>query len=260
MKLLITNIQNFCLHDGPGIRTTVFLKGCNLHCPWCCNPENIESYPQFYYSVDKCISDGTKCELGLCKFADKVNSLEKLAQITEEDLERCSCKALSKYGEWYEEDDLFNELLKEKPFWGDEGGITFSGGEPLLQIDNMQGLLERLKKQGINLAVETALFVGQENVKRAIGYFDYFFVDMKILEKQICKDIIGGDIDLYLGNLEYLYRVGANVEIRVPMIKGYVDEIDNQKKISELLDKYNARCIRMPEHNLGNSKRKSLCQ
>ncbi len=260
MKLLITNIQNFCLHDGPGIRTTVFLKGCNLHCPWCCNPENIEKNQQFCYSVDKCISDGKKCALGPCQFADKVNSAEKLAGVSEEDLQKCTCKALSRYGEWYEEDELLNILLKEQPFWENKGGITFSGGEPLLQIGSMRGLLEKIKAKGISLCVETALFVEHEIVQLATGYFDYFLVDMKILDKERCKRIIGGDIDLYLDNLDYLFRSGADVEIRVPMIKDYVDEPENQKLIEEVLNKYNAGCIRLPEHHLGDSKRKSLCR
>lgn len=177
-KLRVTNIQRFCVHDGPGIRTTVFLKGCSLHCPWCANPETIRYEIQPYYN-------------------DK-------GQI------------IGEYGYDISLKDLERELLKDRAYYEDGGGITFSGGEPLLHIGEYLPLLKQLKQEKINLAVETSLFVPSEAVRLAVNYFDIFYVDMKILEPEKCKSVLGGKAEIYCSNLNFVCSSTDNVFVRIP--------------------------------------------
>ena len=151
MKVIITNIQRFCLHDGPGIRTTVFFKGCNLRCPWCSNPENLNfEIEDFEYNNEK----GT-------------------------------------YGYEIDLSDLEREILKDKIFYETGGGVTFSGGEALFQFDKIEPLLENLKNKNINMCLETGLTVSQELVDIAIKYIDEFIIDIKILDKENIEKING---------------------------------------------------------------------
>ena len=245
-KILVTNIQRFSLHDGPGIRTTVFLKGCSLRCPWCSNPENLESYPQPY------IKDGIQ---GI-------------------------------YGKYISPEELICECLKDKAFYEGKvsdlesgsvvttaeleklpGGVTFSGGEALLQMPAILPVCQALHSFGVHIAVETCLFVPGSYLELAINHIDFFYVDMKILDPERCKSIEHGDIGLYLENLNRLLiwrdRNGhpKPVVIRVPIIGGYTDGRDNCTKVKKLIEKYHDNILKIEliqEHNLGASKYKSL--
>ena len=183
MSILITNIQRFSLHDGPGIRTTVFLKGCSLHCPWCSNPENIFSEMQDY------IKDGIQ----------------------------------GTYGRYYEPEDLVHECLKDKNFYKGvindptlwnitssadieklPGGVTFSGGEALLQAEALVPVTQALSRNNIHIAIETSLFAPASNLYFAVNHIDFFYVDMKILDSYRCKEVEHGNLELYLSNLHKL--------------------------------------------------------
>jgi len=218
--MIVTNIQRFSLHDGPGIRTTVFMKGCSLRCPWCSNPENINPNPESFIK----------------------NGIEGV------------------FGKELSEDVIFNEVMKDTNFYFDKGGVTFSGGEPLLQAKEMCHLLKRFKKVGITTAIETCLFVPTENLKLVMEYVDYFYVDMKILDKTTCKNILNGDIELYKRNLELLSK-NKIITIRIPMIDGYTTSDTNKKLIIKEIEKYKKTINKIEiikEHNLGESKYKSL--
>ena len=259
MKLLVTNIQRFCLHDGPGIRTTVFLKGCSLHCPWCCNPENISYQPQFYCQKRKCIADNGVCPYGTCTFADQVVTPQKLMSLTSEDVERCKSGAIGIYGKWYTEGELYTELMKDAMFWGKEGGVTFSGGESLLQWDALRGLLERLKSSGTHLCVETSLFIPCEIVLKALELIDHWIVDIKLLDEERTKQVLGGDVTLYFRNLDAVAHSGRTVWLRHPRIKGYTDDKKTENAIQMLLQKYPSFVYQVLEgHHLGDEKYASL--
>lgn len=245
-NILITNIQRFSLHDGPGIRTTVFLKGCSLGCPWCSNPENLLSKPQYY------IKDGV----------------------------------IGTYGNYYDSEALIQECLKDKlfyegklnepHFWTIEessdienlpGGVTFSGGEALLQMPVLVPVCEILHSQAIHIAVETSLFVPQGNLRIALNYIDFFYVDMKILNSERCKEIERGNLDLYLSNLKILFSWNDKngrkkpVVIRIPVIGSYTDDENNRKDVHELLAGYKDKILMIElikEHNLGEVKYESL--
>ena len=186
-SILVTNIQRMCFHDGPGIRTTVFLKGCSIHCPWCSNPENIN------FSIEGYFVDGKS---GI-------------------------------YGKNYNCEELYNEIKKDIIFFGNEGGVTFSGGEALMQTEELIPLLKKLKLSRINIAVETALFVPTSYVRLASDYVDCFIVDVKILEDDICKNILGGDLQKYYKNVDYLYNKGKISMFRVPLSYEYTFTPDN---------------------------------
>lgn len=219
MSVLVSNIQRMCLHDGPGIRTTVFLKGCNLRCPWCANPENILMKIQEYEV------DGKK----------------------------------GKYGYEISKEELKEQILKDRHFYSKEGGVTFSGGEPLLQIKQLEELLIELKQEGINLFVETALFVDKVKLEIALQYIDGFIVDIKILEEEKCKNVLGNDIKRYLENLEYLFQNKKQVIFRIPVIQPYTAEEKNVDKILALLKRYKPNKVEIFKvHRLAEKKYKSL--
>lgn len=225
--ILVTNIQRFSLHDGPGIRTTVFLKGCSLRCPWCSNPENLS------HNVEEYIKDGMK----------------------------------GRYGKWYSVKELYDEVMKDVVFYEIEGGVTFSGGETLLQARQLKPLWSLLKDeknlmgQEVHMAVETCLFVPEEYLLMAIRYIDLFYVDIKILDKGKCREILHGDLSLYEKNIKTLMDSYKPVVLRIPVISGYTDKIDNRSLVADMVKD----CINMgnilkieliKEHNLGRTNMK----
>ncbi len=224
-RVMITNIQRFSLHDGPGIRTTVFCKGCSLHCPWCSNPENIQ------YTIEEHTKDDGK----------------------------------GTYGRLVSCDELYDELIKDKIFYaqfgvgaglkGMPGGVTFSGGEPLLQFDRLEPLLQRLRNEKIHICTETALFVPKEQLRIAIEYVDLFYIDIKILDADTCHKTLGGQITQYLTNIGRVFSAQKPVVFRVPVIGGYTDDEMNRDLIIKLLNWYRPKKVELiKEHNLGREK------
>ena len=207
------------MHDGPGIRTTVFLKGCNLHCPWCANPENISFQSEVY------TKDG---ETGV-------------------------------YGRRYAPEELLDVLLKDQVFYGEAGGVTFSGGEPLMHMTALKPVLALLKSERIHIAIETALFVPSEMVKAAMSHVDLFIVDMKILQPQLCEGVIGGNVEMYLANLELIIQEGKQILLRIPCNYEYTLTEENRA----LIERW---CCTHPQvpveifatHSLGGAKYESL--
>ncbi len=218
-SLLVTNIQRMCMHDGPGIRTTVFLKGCNLHCPWCANPENIRFHPEEYEK------DGRR----------------------------------GVYGRYYTAEELTAELWKDRKFWKYGGGVTFSGGEPLMHAEELWPVLEKLKSQSVHIAVETALYAETKQVRRMLPYADLFIVDMKILVPSVCREILGGEMDVYERNLMLLCQSGREMVFRIPCNWEYTLGHDNVKRILECLKRYSHVPVEIfAVHSLGKSKYESL--
>ena len=218
-EVLVTNIQRMCFHDGPGIRTTVFLKGCNLHCPWCANPENISSTPQEY------VYDGKK---GI-------------------------------YGRYYTFEELLNELTKDKAFYGHDGGVTFSGGEPLLHMERLMPVLSGLKEEEINIAIETALQIPYKKWNVVMDFIDHYIIDIKILEPSLCKDVLGGNIDCYEENIDYLEGSNKDMLFRIPLNVEYTMRESNLILIEKFLAKHRNTPVEVfATHNLGERKYESI--
>jgi len=222
MKVRVSNIQRFCLHDGPGIRTTVFLKGCNLRCPWCANPENLDFEFTTYFNEN----------------------------IKEQGI----------FGRDLEVNDIFNEVIKDKQYYTiNNGGVTFSGGEPLLQIKSLEPLLQKLKQEKINMCIETALQVPTELVEFATQYIDEFIIDIKILDSEECEKVLNGNIELYNKNLEFLSQKDKIDIFRIPLVKEYTLKENNIEKILEILMKHKYKKVEIFKiHNLAESKYKYI--
>ena len=259
MKLLVTNIQPFCLHDGPGVRTTVFLKGCNLHCPWCCNPENINHRIEYFYKESRCVASGGTCPYGECPFKARKCTSETLQRTGSEQESKCKCGAIGHYGNWYSIEDLYDDVIKDIDFWDNGGGVTFSGGEPLLQIEALEPLLKILKAKNINLCIETALFVSSDAIKVGLKYFNTWLVDVKLLDEARCRSVLGGELDAYWGNVDLLHRHNAQVCLRHPQIEGFTDDKETLESIKRMIGNYSAFQYEViPEHTLGEPKYQTL--
>lgn len=167
-------------------------------------------------------------------------------------------------------DELLEVILKDQIYYSKvvvhglacanmPGGVTLSGGEPLLQIAELESLCRRLKDKGIHICVETALFVPKSLVEIAIRYVDLFYVDVKILDKYRCQDVIGGDISCYLDNLDMLFAANKKIIFRVPVIGGYTDDVKNREKVIRLVEQFRPIKVELiKEHNLGADKYRSL--
>ena len=215
MKVYITNIQRFCLNDGPGIRTTVFMKGCNLHCPWCANPET----------------------MGSCHAQENDDWGET--------------------GEW-ESAELAEELRKDEIYFCN-GGVTFSGGEPLLQMDSLTETMKSLGNKNIHICMETALYAGADQIRQAIRYVNLFIVDIKMLIPEKSRDILGGEVKQYLQNLELLIEHGCETLLRIPLVKNITTDEENMKLVKQLIDRYGNSPVEVFQlHGLAEKKYEKL--
>lgn len=220
MKVIVTNIQRFCLYDGPGIRTTVFFKGCTLRCPWCSNPENIS------FNIEQYEKDGIKYS----------------------------------FGKEYSLTELEDELLKDSIYYDKDGGVTFSGGECLWQFKKIEPLLKSLKKQKINLCIESSLSAPKEYLDIALKYIDEFIIDFKILDETI-QDRINIDCNIFENNIINLFKHKKNVTVRIPLVPNYTYVNSNIKIILKLLKENKSSIIKVELfriHRLGESKYKLL--
>ena len=252
----ISNIEKFATHDGPGIRTTVFLKGCFLHCPWCANPETWKSEPVLMHDAKKCVECKTcmhVCEHGAISFPfqwdmDKCIYCKKCENY-------CLQDAISFSGKDMEINEVIKEILKDKDYFDQSnGGITISGGEPFMQLDAFLELIKQCKNNGLHVAVETTGNYCLDTLKEALPYIDLFLMDLKHLDAQKLKDITGGNLDLILNNFKYLAQHCPNkVIVRMPVIPRFNDDIceDVIRFCANLkLSEVNL----LPFHTMGKSK------
>ena len=240
MTATIFEIKRFAVHDGDGIRTTVFFKGCPLRCAWCHNPEGLTASSQLAHYAHKCIGCG-ECKKD--SFAP----------------EKCLGEAYVLYGKETSVDELLPLLLEDKDFYDtSRGGVTLSGGECLMQADFCSELLKRLKEAGIHTAVDTCGFVPRAALDKVLPYTDVFLYDLKAYDDDVHIKCTGRSNSPILENLKYLNSIGKNVEIRIPYVPEY--NIDQIEKIALFLSnfKHITKIRVLPYHNYAGSKYEAL--
>ena len=206
MKGLISGIKRMEIHDGDGLRTTVFFKGCPLKCIWCHNPESIAFDEEIAYFEEKCIG---------CGACGGVRD-EKGAAV-------CPVDAIYKYGREYGVDELCREVLQDAPFFRLGGGVTLSGGECLAQPELAVALAKRLYSEGVSVYIDTCGYVKREIFEEIFPFVDKFLYDVKAIDESVHEKCTGKGSGLILDNLRYLASRGAKIEIRYPLVKGYND-------------------------------------
>ena len=244
-KGLVFDFHRGTTHDGPGMRTTVFLKGCPLHCQWCHNPESINPNREIQWDEKKCIGClqcVNNCLNGAIEERDGrlVINHDKCQQCYI-CTDNCPSKAISVVGKYWEIPDLVKEACKDKMFFGDfKGGVTISGGEPVLQYHFLIEFIEELKKEGVNIAIDTCGFGKREVYEKIYPYVDVFLYDIKLMDSKLHEQYTGVNNNLILSNLKNIAnkaRVDGEkrIWIRTPLIPGATATIENIDAIGSFI-------------------------
>jgi len=237
MKGYVTNIQRFSIHDGPGIRTTVFLKGCNLRCFWCHNPETLSPRPELQLFLDRCIGCGecfARCPQHTHVMEDgERRFLRELCQGCGICAETCYAEALVLVGDEMTVDEVMDQVLRDVPFYEtSDGGMTLSGGEPLLQFDFCYALLERAKGENVHTAIETAANFAWERIAAILPVTDLVMMDIKLMDAERHRDATGVSNERILENARRLGESGLPLIVRTPIVPGVNDSADDVAAIA----------------------------
>lgn len=223
---LVMNIQRFSLHDGPGIRTTAFLMGCNLRCRWCHNPESWLMTRRMMFYANKCIGCGRcalLCEHGAHTFGENGHTMKPSHCIECDRLEECAgccpAEAMAICGKEYTPETLVALLARDRVFYGEDGGVTFSGGEALEQDEFLYQCLRICKEQNLHTCVDTAANVDREKMLRVAEYTDLFLVDLKAMDPTLHEKLCGADNRRTLDNIRLLGEMGKPMWIRIPLVR-----------------------------------------
>ncbi len=261
MKGTITDIKRFAVHDGDGIRTTVFFKGCPLRCVWCHNPESLSSKKQLAFYRHKCTNCGA-CEK-ICSansfFEGEHSFMREECTLCGKCNTICPNEALKIYGKQMSVEDVLDAVMRDKDFYAvSGGGVTISGGECLLQSEFCAEILKECKENGINTAVDTCGYVKKEAIDRVLPYTDVFLYDLKAFDEAVHIKCTGVSNRIILENLRYIDNLGKKIEIRIPYIPEYND--DQLEGLAEVIKglKNIVRVKLLPYHNYANSRYEAL--
>jgi len=258
---IITEIKKFASHDGPGIRTTVFCKGCPLNCRWCSNPETIHSYPEVYFVSSRCKAFGDCIDVcpqnaigpGQSRKIDR-NRCDRCMICVRE----CPYGAFKQVGSRVTTQTVLDEILKDQPFFGDDGGLTLSGGEPLFQPDFSISLLKACHENGISTVLDTSGHAPTETVMSAMAHTDLVLLDIKHMAPKRHREGTGVDNRLILENAG-LMATCSTVRISIPLIPGFNDTIENITETAEFAGSLGVDTIDVnPLHGLGADKYRCL--
>ncbi len=259
------DIKKFAVHDGPGIRTTLFLKGCPLSCKWCHNPESISFKPQLSYLRNKCLNCGecvTAC-------TQKAHIIKNEAHVFKRELcvncgnceKVCLGNALKLYGKEISLEEAYSTIMEDKSFYDNSrGGATISGGEPMLQADFVAALFKKLCENGVHTALDTCGYIKFSEYEKVIPYTKIFLYDIKHIDSKKHTAAVGKSNELILENLLKLDKTGIDIEIRIPFVPGINTDEETVRKISVFLSqcRHITRVKLLPYHSLAGSKYESL--
>jgi len=263
---LIFDIRKYSVHDGPGIRTTVFFKGCPLHCLWCHNPEGQSMTPELMVRTGRCLKDCSECllaceETALIKVADLPVLDKSRCTACGKCAEACPTLAVEVVGRRMDISEVMAAIDKDKIFMDESGGgVTFSGGEPLAHPDFLSELLSQCKRKGIHTAVDTCGFAPAEALDKIVDQVDLFLYDLKLMDEERHKKYTGQSSAIILENLSRLAHKEKKIIIRLPLVSGVNDDEANLSEMAGFLRslKTVTEISLLPFHRMGKEKYKGL--
>ena len=258
-EALVFDIQRFSLHDGPGIRTLVFFKGCPLRCQWCQNPEGLFGYPEIAFYGNLCIACGAcqkACPNGGIVYGGEERILRDLCQRCGKCAEACYAEALRVVGHRYTPEQLLQEVLRDEPFYRTSGGgVTISGGEPTMQPEALLELLKLCKEAKLHTALETCGFADWRILEAALPYLDLVLYDIKAVPAGLHRELTRQDNVRILDNLRRLVAADMKVIPRLPLVPTMTARPENLEAIAAFLAELGLHEIHLlPYHRLGESK------
>jgi len=259
MKGLLFDVQGFSVHDGPGCRSLIFLKGCPLRCRWCANPEGINPYVEIMRSTSKCVKDLACASVCSAMSADNMDRTKCRGCPDHRCVEACNYGALRTAGYYMDVEDLMERIKRDRQYWGYGGGVTISGGEPMLQADFAIEVLKLCYDSYISTAMETCGCAEWKDYERVIEYLDWIFFDLKHMDDEVHRRGAGVSNRIILDNARRIASSGKRVVFRVPVIPGFNDSDENMRETAEFIGSTDADEVNLlPFHRLGASKYEQL--
>ena len=257
---MVFDIQRFSVHDGPGIRTVVFLKGCSLACAWCHNPEAITGGKEIAYHAGRCATGCDACE-SACPRSAIGHDRERRIDFTRCDacgvcVDACASNAFVRIGREMSAAEILDTVARDRAFYdASGGGVTFSGGEPLLQLPFLQQALPRLLAAAIHVAMETAGSVSWESINALLAHVDLWLFDLKLVDSARHEKFTGHRNERILANLGRLVETGARVCVRMPVVPGINTGDENIARTADLLRALGvSRLILLPYNQMWETK------
>jgi len=260
---MIFDIQRFCLHDGPGIRTTVFFKGCPLRCGWCQNPESLRREPELAFLKSRCSGCGDcvgACPEGAITMNGAIRIEHNACKACGKCAEFCTPGALRIVGRKWSAGELAEEVFRDKDYFSESGGgVTLSGGEPLTQAVFVSKFCERMKHEGIDVLVETCGKFRWDSVVSLFPLVDMVYYDLKIMHPERHKLYTGVNNCTILDNFTRLTEMGRSVQARMPVIPGVNDDVENITATARFLRERGHSTVHcLPFHSMGTSKLEAI--
>ncbi|MEM1483517.1 glycyl-radical enzyme activating protein [Oscillospiraceae bacterium PP1C4] len=260
-QLNVMEIERFAVHDGPGIRTVVFLKGCGMHCPWCANPESQSQQKLLMHDAAKCTGCGAcagVCKTGAISFVQGQKPLfdRKLCTACGSCSTVCMQEAIAYSGQMISSEQIVKTVMRDADYYEESGGgVTLSGGEPMCHGESLVTLLRALKEKGLHIAVETCGQFDTAVLEQTLSLIDLFLFDIKHTNPQKLKEVTGGNAEVIFGNLALIAAAGKEIVARVPVIPGFNHSLVEMQAIFEKAVQTGIKQVDLlPYHTLGKSK------